>query len=109
MSNNYDGWELNFFDQAKNFRDYQWSIIKNKVRKKILEVGPGNCVFLPNYRKISNKIYLYEPSKKLRSKLNIKIKKYANGNWPQLLKFSVTYPVPVRIETTLNIIDIKLT
>ena len=39
----------------------------------ILEVGPGNCVFLPNYRKISNKIYLYEPSKKLRSKLNIKI------------------------------------
>ncbi len=78
MSNNYDGWELNFFDQAKNFRDYQWNIIKNKVRKKILEVGPGNCVFLPNYRKISNKIYLYEPSKKLRSKLNIKIKKLNN-------------------------------
>ena len=57
MSKNYDGWELDFFDEAKNFRDYQWSIFKSKVKKKILEVGPGNCVFLNNYRKISNKIY----------------------------------------------------
>ena len=32
--NQYDGWELNFFDNAKNFRNYQWKLIKDKIKKK---------------------------------------------------------------------------
>ena len=41
----YNGWELNFFDKANNFREYQWSFFRKHIKKKILEVGPGNCVF----------------------------------------------------------------
>ena len=77
MSNksNYDGWELNFFDKAQNFRNYQWSLFRNKIKKKILEVGPGNCVFLQRYYYISKEIHLFEPSKKIRDKLKKKTKK----------------------------------
>ncbi len=77
MSNNfnYDGWELNFFDKAKNFRDYQWSLFRSRVKKKILEVGPGNCVFLQRYYRISKEIHLFEPSIKIRNKLKKKTKK----------------------------------
>ncbi len=77
MSNNfnYDGWELDFFDKAKNFRDYQWSLFRSRVKKKILEVGPGNCVFLQRYYRISKEIHLFEPSRKIRNKLKKKTKK----------------------------------
>jgi 2-polyprenyl-3-methyl-5-hydroxy-6-metoxy-1,4-benzoquinol methylase len=74
--NEYEGWELNFFDNAENFRNYQWDLIKDKIKKKILEVGPGNCVFLNRYYKISKEIFLFEPSEKLRIKLNLKIQNY---------------------------------
>lgn len=78
MSNklNYDGWELNSFDKAKNFRDYQWSLFRDRIKKKILEVGPGNCVFLQRYYRISKEVHLFEPSKKIRNKLKKKIKKF---------------------------------
>ena len=72
---NYDGWELNFFDKARNFRNYQWSLFGSKIKKKILEVGPGNCVFLQRYYNISREIHLFEPSKKIRYKLKKKTKK----------------------------------
>ena len=72
---NYKGWELEFFDQAYNFRDYQWSLFKNAVKNKILEVGPGNCVFLERYIYKSQIIHLFEPSIKIRNKLKQKIKK----------------------------------
>ena len=72
---NYDGWELNFFDKAKNFRDYQWSLFRNRIKKKILEVGPGNCVYLQRYYHISKEIHLFEPSRKIRNKLKKKTKK----------------------------------
>lgn len=72
---NYNGWELYFFDNAKNFRNYQWNLIKNYVKTNILEVGPGNCVFLKNYNKQCNQIHLFEPSNNLRRKLKKKIEK----------------------------------
>jgi hypothetical protein len=72
----YDGWELNFFDNAKNFRNYQWKLIKDKIKKKILEVGPGNCVFLDRYCKISKEIFLFEPSENFRIKLSSKIENF---------------------------------
>ncbi|WP_440647973.1 methyltransferase domain-containing protein [Candidatus Pelagibacter sp. HIMB1521] len=72
----YEGWELDYFDKAKNFRNYQWSLFGNFVKKNILEVGPGNCVFLKEYYPISNKIHLYEPSGKIREKLKERTKKF---------------------------------
>ena len=65
----YNGWELNFFDKANNFREYQWSFFRKHIKKKILEVGPGNCVFFEKYYRISEKIFLFEPSRKFRKKL----------------------------------------
>ena len=78
MSNKkqYEGWELNFFDNAKNFRNYQWKLFKDKIKKKILEVGPGNCVFLERYYKISKEIFLFEPSESLSIKLSSKIENF---------------------------------
>lgn len=75
-NNEYEGWELNFFDNAENFRNYQWNLIKDKIKKKILEVGPGNCVFLKRYYDISKEIFLFEPSEKIRIELATKIKNF---------------------------------
>ena len=75
-NNEYEGWELNFFDNAGNFRNYQWNLIKDKIKKKILEVGPGNCVFLKRYYDISKEIFLFEPSEKIRIELATKIKNF---------------------------------
>ncbi len=59
---NYPGWELKYFDKAKNFRKYQFNLIKNNIKGNIAEIGPGNGVFLKYYIKNSKKIYLYEPT-----------------------------------------------
>ena len=94
----YEGWELNFFDNAKNFRNYQWKLIKDKIKKKILEVGPGNCVFLERYYKISKEIFLFEPSESLSIKLSSKIenfkevkliKEYDNSNYDTIIYLDV--------------------
>ena len=45
----YTGWELKFFDASKNFRNYQFDLIKNFIGKKILEIGPGTGNFAKNY------------------------------------------------------------
>ena len=71
---NYKGWELNFFDQAQNFRDYQWSLFKNKIKNEVLEVGPGNCVFLHRYNSKSKK-FIYTNH---QIKLEIELKKSLN-------------------------------
>lgn len=60
----YTGWELHNFDKANLYRSYQFSLIKNSIGGKILEVGPGNCVYLKNYKKISKNITLVEPTTK---------------------------------------------
>jgi ubiquinone/menaquinone biosynthesis C-methylase UbiE len=71
----YTGWELHNFDQANLYRSYQFSLIKNVIKGKILEVGPGNCIYLNNYTKISNNITLIEPTKKYFNFLKKKSKK----------------------------------
>ena len=41
----YNGWELQSFDEASNFRAYQIEKIKKFIKnKKILDVGSGNVV-----------------------------------------------------------------
>jgi len=70
----YDGWELEFFDKADNFRNYQFDLIKNSLKEHVAEIGPGNGVFFDKYKDIVDKIDLYEPSinflKNLESKKN---------------------------------------
>ena len=41
----YEGWELNFFDNAKNFRKYQLDLIRDYLGESVLEIGPGNGSF----------------------------------------------------------------
>ena len=36
----YDGWELGFFDLSKNFRKYQFDLIKEFISGKVAEIGP---------------------------------------------------------------------
>jgi|TARA_B110000211_G_scaffold228909_1_gene285872 2-polyprenyl-3-methyl-5-hydroxy-6-metoxy-1,4-benzoquinol methylase len=67
---NYSGWELNFFDKSKNFRNYQFSLIKKYLKNKILEIGPGNGTMVDQYiSKYFSDISVSEIDKKLNKKL----------------------------------------
>ena len=61
---NYPGWELKFFDNSKNFRLYQFQLIKKYLSGHVAEVGPGNGSNLNYYINKPKKIDLYEPSNK---------------------------------------------
>lgn len=67
MSNflNYNGWELSFFDNAENFRDYQIDLIKNQLHGTVAEIGPGNGSLCDKYNIYCDKVVLFEPSKNL--------------------------------------------
>ena len=71
----YSGWELEHFDNSKNFRKYQYDLIKKYVSKYTAEVGPGNGENLKLYQINSTKVDLYEPSNKLFKNLKKKFKK----------------------------------
>ena len=69
----YTGWELKYFDSSSNFRKYQFSLIKEFIGEKILEVGPGSGNFANNFLiNVSKKLHLTEISKDLFEKLKIK-------------------------------------
>ena len=66
-----------YFDKANLFRTYQFHLIKNEIKGKIVEVGPGNCIYLKAYTSLGKNITLIEPTKKyfdILNKLNKKIK-----------------------------------
>lgn len=69
---NYPGWELKYFDKAKNFRNYQFNLIKNKIKGNVCEIGPGTGIFCEKYLDRCNKITLYEPTEKFFIKLKKK-------------------------------------
>ena len=69
---NYDGWELNSFDKSHNFRNYQCDLIKNHLKGRVAEVGPGNGENLHIYRDKVDILELYEPSKLLFDNLKSK-------------------------------------
>ena len=77
MKYQYDGWELPFFDKAKNFRNYQFLLIKNYIKGDTAEIGPGNGENLKYYKHLAKKIFLYEPTKKSFFKLQ---KNFKNKN-----------------------------
>ena len=74
MSNffNYDGWELNFFDNAKNYREYQIDIIKKELKGTVVEIGPGNGSLCEKYNTYCDNVVLFEPSKNLFKNLETK-------------------------------------
>ena len=74
----YDGFELEHFDSAYNFRKYQVSLIKDYLKGKLLEVGPGKGGLTFFYSKFVNKPTLIEPEKKLYKLLK---KKFKNKNF----------------------------
>jgi len=72
----YKGWELEFFDNSKNFRIYQLKLIKKYLSGHLAEVGPGNGANLNYYIDTPIKIDLFEPSKKHYLNLKKKFKKH---------------------------------
>ena len=68
----YDGWELPLFDLSKNFRKYQFDLIKEFVSGNVAEIGPGNGIILELYLDHCDKLDLFEPDKNLFSKLSYK-------------------------------------
>ena len=77
---NYDGWELPLFDLSKNFRKYQFDLIKEFVSGNVAEIGPGNGIILELYLDLCDKLDLFEPDKNLYSKLNDKFSNYKKVN-----------------------------
>ena len=71
----YDGFELDYFDKAFNFRKYQIFLIKKYIKGKFIEVGAGKGGLAFFYEKFLNNITLLEPEKKLFKILKKKFKK----------------------------------
>ena len=71
----YDGFELEHFDAASNFRKYQISLIKDYLNGSLLEVGAGKGGLATNYINLLDDITLIEPDKKLYNFLKKKFKK----------------------------------
>jgi hypothetical protein len=71
----YDGFELDHFDSASNFRKYQILLINKFIKGKFLEVGAGKGGLIPFYKKLLKDITIIEPEKKLFKLLK---KKYLN-------------------------------
>ena len=77
----YNGWELKFFDKSKNFRNYQMGLIKKYLGEHIAEIGPGNGTNLSYYYNYPKKIDLYEPTKKLFLTLKKRFKNIKKVNF----------------------------
>ena len=60
----YEGWELPFFDKAKNFRQYQLEILKKHIKGIVAEIGPGNGSLCEKYLDLSNKVFLFEENQR---------------------------------------------
>jgi len=76
---NYSGWELKFFDSSNNYRQYQFSLIKKYIGKKLLEIGPGTGEFANKYFiDCVENIYLSEIHDDFNKILRDKFKKIDN-------------------------------
>ena len=88
----YNGWELHNFDSASLYRAYQYSLIKRDIKGNILEVGPGNCIYINKYMRVSNSITFIEPTNKyfqlLKKKFKNNKKVFVKKNFAKLKKNS---------------------
>ena len=76
MNIHYERWELPFFNNARNFRNYQFHLIKKYIHGSVAEVGAGHVANLEYYYKFASNIHLFEPSKNLGKILKKFKKKY---------------------------------
>ena len=72
---NYDGFELDTFDAAKKFRNYQIYYLKSYIKDPFLEVGAGQGGLAMFYKKFTKDITLIEPDNKLFQSLRKKFRK----------------------------------
>ena len=70
----YDGYELEYFDEAYNFRKYQIQLVKKYLQKNLAEVGPGQGGLVEYYKKFVKTIYLIETDRNLHKLLKKKFK-----------------------------------
>jgi len=105
----YDGFELEHFDSAENFRKYQISLIKKFIKGKFLEVGAGKGGLIPFYKKFVKDITILEPEKKLfrilkkkYSSKEIKIKNQTIKNVKTKFDIIIYYDVLEHIKHDLN-------
>ena len=82
----YEGWELHNFDSANLFRAYQYSLIRKQIKGNILEVGPGNCIYVNKYMKVSNSLTFIEPTNKYFQLLKKNLKKIKKSLLKKTLK-----------------------
>ena len=76
MKNSYLGWELDDFNNANNFRNYQLDIFSKYIKGEVAEIGPGS-----DYNNIVNRykgrgvksVNLYEPTANLFQTLKKKL------------------------------------
>ena len=71
----YDGYELEYFDHAANFRKYQIKLVNRYLKSNLAEVGPGQGGLADYYCKFLKNVSLIEPDKKLYKFLKNKFKK----------------------------------
>lgn len=71
----YEGFELDTFDAAKKFRNYQIYYLKSYIKDPFLEVGAGKGGLTNLYKKFTKDITLIEPDNKLFQLLRKKFRK----------------------------------
>ena len=92
----YDGFELEHFDAAFNFRKYQISLIKKYLSGEFLEVGPGKGGLTNYYNKFLKRPTLIEPEKKLYKLLK---KKFINKKI--IIKNCTIYRIKKKFDTII--------
>ena len=109
----YDGFELDHFDSALNFRKYQISLITKFINGKFLEVGAGKGGLIPFYKNLIKNITIIEPEKKLfkilkknYSNKRFSIKNQTINNIKRKYDTIIYYDVLEHIKNDLN--EVKL-
>jgi len=100
MSKTYNGWELDSFDKAKNFRKYQFEIISKYIRGETAEVGAGTGLNVKYYIKNAKRLNIFEPSKKLFKILE------ANLNNSKIFKFNKIFNLQKNKYDTIIYLDV---
>ena len=72
MMLNNSSWELEFFDEAKNWRKYQFENVLKYINFSVLEVGPGTGNNVQYYRDKASEITLLEINKHMANSLKFK-------------------------------------
>ena len=105
----YDGFELDHFDSASNFRKYQISLITKFIKGNFLEVGAGKGGLIPFYKNLIKDITIIEPEKKLfrilkknYSNKKFKIKNQTIKNIKKKYDTIIYYDVLEHIKKDLN-------